>query len=102
MEKETFYITVGSGEISKIRTASPFDLVIEATEDEISTLRELFDQQYSTEWQGFFRAHIPYIQYHHDKPNDAYDAGIKQVYQKLHELGTNETKEHIESMGILD
>lgn len=53
-EKKTYYITVGTGEITKSRTDSAWNFKIEATDDEIIQLRELFDQNYSMEWQNFF------------------------------------------------
>ncbi|WP_458412149.1 hydrolase [Schinkia sp. CFF1] len=102
MEKSTYYISVGSREISKIKTASPFELEIEATENEIRTLREIFDEMYSADWMGFFRAHVPYVQYHYDRPNDQIDQNLTNVYQMLYELGKPETKQHIETMGILN
>ena len=30
---------------------------------------------------NFFRAHIPFLEYHHDKVNDVQDYELKQVYQ---------------------
>lgn len=99
--KKTYYITVGTGEISQSSTDSAWEFKIEATDDEIIALRELFDQNYSTEWQNFFRAHVPYVQYHHDRENDAYDDTIFQVYKQIYQLGDSEAKRHIESMGIL-
>lgn len=101
MEKKTYYISVGSREISQMKTASPFELEIEATEDEIRRLREIFDEMYSADWMGFFRAHVPYVQYHFDKENDMIDQDLIKVYQMLYDLGKQETKQHIESMGIL-
>jgi hypothetical protein len=41
------------------------------------------------------------VQYHDDPENDDYDAQLTAVYRKLYELGTPETKRHIESMGVL-
>jgi len=102
MERKTYYISVGLREISQIKTASPFELEIEATEDEIRALREIFDEMYSAEWMGFLRAHVPYVQYHYDKENDMIDRDLINVYQMLYNLGKPETKQHIESMGILD
>lgn len=101
-EKKTYYITVGSGEISQSSTDSAWNFKIEATDDEIIRLRELFDQNYSTEWRNFFRAHVPYVQYHHDRENDAYDETIVEVYKMIYELGDQEAKNHIETMGILE
>jgi hypothetical protein len=100
-QKKTYYIDVGSGEITRSATSSTWSYQIQANDEEITQLRELFDQNYSTEWQNFFRAHVPYVQYHHDRENDAYDDTIQQVYGMIYELGDEEAKRHIESMNIL-
>ncbi|WP_433743919.1 hydrolase [Falsibacillus pallidus] len=101
-EKKTYYIEVGSGEISSSATDSPWNFKIEATDEEITQLREIFDSNYSTGWQGFLRSHVPYIQYHYDRENDAYDRNLQQIYQMIHDLGDDEARTHIESMGILE
>lgn len=100
--KKPYFITVATGEISQSATDSPWNFKIEATDDDIIALREYFSQNYSTEWQSFFRAHIPFIEYHNDKVNDAYDETIKKVYRMIYQLGDNEARSHIESMGILE
>jgi hypothetical protein len=101
-KKKTYYVSVGTGEISQVKTASPWDYQIEATDDEIAMLREYFDSNYSAEWQGFFRAHVPYIQYHYDRYNDAVDQNLFNIYQMIYELGSDETKNQIQSAGILE
>lgn len=100
-EKKTYYIQVGTGEISQSSTDSPWNFKIEATDEEITDLREMFEQNYSTDWQNFFRAHVPYVQYHYDRENDAYDETTKSVYGMIYKLGDEEARKHIESMGIL-
>jgi hypothetical protein len=100
-QKNTYYIDVGSGEISRNATSSTWSYKIEATDDEITKLRELFDQNYSNEWGTFWRAHAPYVQYHHDRENDSYDNTIQQVYSMIYQLGDEEAKTHIQSMSIL-
>lgn len=100
-QKKTYYITVNDGEISQSSTSSPWNFKIEATDDEIIELRELFDQNYSTEWEGFYRAHVPYLQYHFDRQNDKYDEGLTQIYRAIYRLGDEEAKNHIGNMGIL-
>lgn len=99
--KKTYYITLASGEISQSATDSPWNFRIEANDEEIIALREYFDQNYSTDWQNFFRAHVPYIQYHYDRENDAYDETTKKLYEMIYELGDKEARKHIEGMGIL-
>jgi hypothetical protein len=100
-QKKTYYINIGTGEISQSATSSTWNYKIEANDEEITVLREYFDQNYSTEWQNFFRAHVPFVEYHYDRENDAYDKTMKEVYRMVYELGDNEAKTHIESMGIL-
>ncbi len=100
--KKPYYISLGNGEIMQTATASPWNFKIEATDEEITRLREYFDQNYSTEWQNFFRAHVPYVQYHYDRENDAYDETMKKIYGMIYDLGDEQAKEHIRSIGILD
>jgi hypothetical protein len=99
--KKSYYISIGTGEIMKTATDSPWNFKIEANDDEITKLREYFDQNYSTEWQNFFRAHVPYVQYHYDRENDAYDETMVKIYEMIYELGDEEAKQHIRSIGIL-
>lgn len=99
--KKPYYVSIGTGEIMRTATDSPWNFKIEATDDEITKLREYFDQNYSTEWQNFFRAHVPYVQYHYDQENDAYDETLVKIYQMIFELGDEEAKQHIRSIGII-
>ncbi|MCA1032472.1 hydrolase [Bacillus timonensis] len=99
--KKTYYISLGSGEISQSKTSSTWDYEIQANDEEIVQLREYFDQNFSNDWQGFFRAHVPYVEYHHDPTNDAYDETLLKVYKMIYELGNEETKEHIKTQGII-
>lgn len=100
-EKKTYYIGIATGEITKSAVSSPWDFKIEANEQEIHHLRECFDKMDSTEWKNFFRAHIPFVEYHHDKENDHYDELLKQVYSIIYKLGDYEAKQAIDSMGII-
>ncbi|KPB03290.1 MULTISPECIES: hypothetical protein [Bacillaceae] len=102
MERKTYYISLAEGSISQVSTASSWDYQIQATDDEITHLREIFDQNYSSDWQGFWRAHIPYVQYHFDKTNDAYDNGLQQAFKMIYELGDEATKAHIKDQGLMD
>lgn len=99
--KKTYYIDLGTGSISQSESSATWSFKIQANDEEITELRELFDQNYSTEWKNFFRAHVPYVQYHYDRENDEYDNRIQQVYGMIYKLGDEEAKNHIESMNIL-
>ncbi len=101
-EKKTYYIEIASGSISQSATDSPWNFKIEATDEEIRQLREHFDENASAGMGNFIRAHIPFREYHNDPENDLQDEKLKAVYQLIHELGDDEAKQHIESMGFLD
>ncbi|MED1203103.1 hydrolase [Heyndrickxia acidicola] len=100
-EKKVYFIEIASGEISRRSTDSPWNFQIEATDDEITQLREVFQQNYEAEWEGFFRAHVPFIEYHYDRVNDVYDQNMMKAYSMIYNLGNLEAKKHIENMGIL-
>lgn len=99
--KKTYFVSVGSGEISQLRTASPWDYKIYATDEEVIKLREYFEQNYSTDLQGFFRAHVPYVEYHYDPQNDAYDDTMQKIYALIYKLGDEDARCHIKSQGII-
>ena len=83
-------------------TNSPWQFKIEATDDEIARLREIFDSNYDNSNSDFIRAHIPFLEYHHDPTNDKHDKNLIRIYEMIHQLGDDEAKQHVESMGILE
>jgi hypothetical protein len=102
MDKKTYYVAVGSSEILEPQNMNGnFDFEIIASEEEVDQLQELFEEIDEAEDDTFIRSHIPFRLYHNDKENDAADYYLRQLYSKLHELGTSKTKAHIESMHIL-
>ena len=100
-KRRTYYIEISSGEITQSATDSPWNFKIEATDEEIKKLREQFDIIDANEPADFFRAHIPFIEYHYDEENDAYDETLKNIYGMVYMLGDHEAKKLIEGMGIL-
>ncbi|MGM0903276.1 MAG: hydrolase [Bacillota bacterium] len=99
--KKTYYIDLSSGEISQSVSASTWNFKIEATDEEITQLREEFNYNYNMGIQNFLRAHIPFDEYHNDKENHAQDGSLLRIYEMIYQLGDTEAKKHIESMGIL-
>ncbi|WP_077619155.1 hydrolase [Bacillus sinesaloumensis] len=100
--RKTYYISVGSGEISQVKSGSTWEYKIEATDEEIHQLRNLFTTNYGNEIEGFLRAHVPYVEYHNDSSNDRYDTTLLQVFEMIYQLGDQETKDFIQSQGIFD
>ncbi|MDY0405273.1 hydrolase [Virgibacillus sp. 179-BFC.A HS] len=101
MEKEKYYVNLGTKEISKTKYHNNDTYVIYATPVEVEQLRSKFDHMDDAEYRTFLRAHVPIMPYHHDEGNDDYDRGITNAFQMLYELGDEQTKEHITNIGIL-
>jgi hypothetical protein len=75
---------------------------IQATDKEIRQLKEFFHENYQADWKTYGRAHVPFLEYHHDPQNDEYDNKMRQIYRMLYQLGNEEAKNHIDKMGILN
>src|SRR5690625_6005323 len=76
MEKEKYYVSLASGEISRIRFGNNDDFTIQATADEVRLLRAKLDNMHASEIGSFWRAHVPIKPYHNDQANDDYDREI--------------------------
>ncbi len=98
--RKTYYVAVGARQILEDQEAASFEFAIFANDDELNKLQELFEEtQDSVEDEAFHFSGLPTVS---DVPdNDTYDALINEIYRMLHQLGTDETKRHIESMNIL-
>jgi len=101
MSKQKYYVSVQAKTILPNQGDAAYELEIEAEPEDIRELMELFEEMESFDNSSYFRNMIPGIPYHHDLENDGYDYYLQQVYQKLHELGTDKTKNHILAMNIL-
>jgi len=101
MEKEKYYVSLASGEISRIRFGNNDDFTIQATADEVRLLRAKLDNMHASEIGSFWRAHVPIKPYHNDQANDDYDREITEAFQMLFDLGNEETRTHITQMEIL-
>ncbi|MCP3028305.1 hydrolase [Halobacillus sp. A5] len=102
MGKQPYYVNIGTREISINHDANNDDFVIYADEGDLLLLREMFDEMYNSDTRAFFRAHVPFDPYHRDQANDEFDEGMKSAFRKIHELGDEQTKSHIASMGVLE
>lgn len=100
MDKQKYYVSVQSGSIHSNPEEASYEFEVIATPKEIAQLRELFEEHMEVDQAGFIRAHLPGIPYHQDEENDQYDELLQNIYQMVHKLGTQETREHIEQMGL--
>jgi hypothetical protein len=99
-DKQTYYVDITAQTI----LTEPVDtqsFVIYATEKEVKVLQAVFEKNHEADLETYVRAHIPFLEYHHDPENDHYDATQKAIYAIIYHLGDLEAKQHIEQMGIL-
>ncbi|WP_067725651.1 hydrolase [Oceanobacillus damuensis] len=101
MEKEKYYVNIGTGEISQMEYQNNDEFVIYASMEDIALLRSKMENMHGASFDSFIRAHIPIVPYHNDTANDEYDDNLTEAYRMVYELGDNQTKAHIKSMGIL-
>lgn len=59
--KKTYYISVGNGQISQVKTADTYNFEIYANDEEITELREYFDQAYEEDLGSYVRSHVPFV-----------------------------------------
>jgi hypothetical protein len=101
MEKKRYYVTVGSGEILPDKTLSEWEFEIDATPEEARQLEEIFENADDASMYNFWKAHVPFQEETEDD-TETYNSSLKHIYEKIYELGTKTTKEHIRSMRILN
>ena len=103
MDKQRYYVSVQARTILEGQGDAPYELEIEATPEEKEQLAESMEKlEYFDEATFTQTATALSIAYHHDESNDGYDYYLKQVYQRIYELGTPATRKHIRSMKLLD
>ncbi|QAS53880.1 hydrolase [Halobacillus litoralis] len=102
MDRDKYYINIGTREISLNHDGNNDDFLIYATKEEVITLREIFDEIYNSDVRSFYRAHVPFKPYHQDEDNDESDMEMKHAFQKIYDLGDETTKNHIVEMGVLE
>jgi len=86
--------------ISRNKHEGNDQFVIQATDEQVHQLRAILNAMDDENWVSFWRAHIPFVQYHQDSSNHNYDQHFLTAIRLIHELGDEETKAHIHSMGI--
>lgn len=100
MELARYYVNVQSKEVSEVQVGNNAAFTIHASQSDLDQLRALFDQMGSVEIDNFFRAHVPIVPYHEDKSNTKYDHLLRDIYQKIYELGDDETRQFIDQEGL--
>lgn len=101
MEKERYYVSVSTGMINK-EPALTDQLTIMATETERDNLQTLLDREKTADDKTHVKAPIPYKSADHDSATNEFNDSLVEVYRYIYQIGTVETRRHIEYMDILE
>jgi hypothetical protein len=101
-QRKTYYVSVQAQTVFENQGDSSYEFEIQADEKDLTRLVELFENQMENEHDTAQRAIVPGVPYHRDVENDRYDATLKDIYKAIHSMGTEATRKHIQSMGILN
>jgi hypothetical protein len=104
MNKMIYWVSVGKHEIVPKGEGANYEFEIEASDDELDQLRELFDEADHVDNSLLSRAATPYEAFEEvdqDAKNLPYDMQLKEIYRIIYNLGLPETKAHIMRMGII-
>jgi hypothetical protein len=101
-KRKTYYVALGAGQILEDREAAPFEYEIRANEEELNKLQELFEELASAdEATASHMMSAVLVSASDEDMNADYDHQFQKVYQLIYELGTEKTKRHIESIGVV-
>lgn len=100
-ERKTYYVAVGAGQVLEDREAAAFEFEIRANADELDKLQEMFEETSSAEEEAILHFVLRPPTEGEEETNGNYDSQIHEIYKFIHQLGTEETKRHIEAAGIL-
>ncbi|GGD69617.1 hypothetical protein [Paenibacillus nasutitermitis] len=100
MTPQTYYVSITSGTIER-EPSNTDQLAIQASEDQLDVLKHKLDKEIFTNEITSLRAVIPFKSADHDKSEEQYSEDIRDLYTYIYQIGTPETKNHIDSMKIL-
>lgn len=97
MDKKTYYVSVQAGTVLDNREDAAYEFEIRATDEEVDDLIESFELMSDLD-NGTAARSLQVKDYSVDQAGDNYDIALTQIYRKLYELGTEETKQTIAAM----
>ncbi|MFD0710851.1 hypothetical protein [Paenibacillus sp. GCM10027626] len=101
MDRQKYYVSVQAKTIMAQQGDAAYEFEIMANQEELNRLNALFRRMMDFDGDAYILTHLPGIPYHNDEPNDGFDYYLREIYNTLYELGTEETKDHIAEMNML-
>jgi hypothetical protein len=104
MDKNIYWVSVANHEIVPRGDGANHEFEIEASDEELDELRELFDEADQIDNSLAKRAVTPFEVYTpmgQEVKTLPYDKQLREIYSAIYMLGLPETKNHIMGMKIL-
>jgi hypothetical protein len=105
MDKKKYYLSIHAGpntvEIRDVKGESTYDFEIEASDDEVDKLEELFEHAYSDDFKTYSWMHV-IADKKIEKLTEDFDQTLNNIYQIIYDLGTEKTRSDITEMGVLN
>lgn len=108
MEKQKYYVSLNPtslGEISslKVNDGKLIEYEIEATPTEKMSFEKLLREVKAHDVElGSLFTFKHYFDKNRDKDKDEFQQGLNDIYKELHRLGTEETKQQIEEIDLMN
>ncbi|MEN1966886.1 hypothetical protein WMZ97_02310 [Lentibacillus sp. N15] len=100
--RKTYFVTVDTEDIREISLPeNGIEYEINATPEEVKAIKMLFMKKNKNEKDAVKYLGKPFDEWGADTERNNYDAHIIAIYDKLYELGTNETKNKIKELHLL-
>jgi hypothetical protein len=101
MAKTRYYVSVSSRTVQETLPETD-NLEVDVDADELDELRSLLTSEERKDETTQLVAPIPYKSNDHAEAGQDYTDGLSNLYGYIYQVGTEETKRHIESMKILN
>ncbi|QTM99403.1 hypothetical protein ERJ70_08865 [Sediminibacillus dalangtanensis] len=103
-ENKKYYVKVDTGEVLSSPTYdNSVEYEIEGDYEDKLSLENLFHEQHlAGSRSAELHYEAPFQEVKADQERKKYDDEMLNIYQRIYELGTPETKEKIEEIGILE
>ncbi|GGB30174.1 hypothetical protein F3157_13350 [Virgibacillus dakarensis] len=101
-QKKTYFVTVDTEDIREVSIPeSGIEYEISATPEEIKEIEMLFMNKDKNAKKAVKFLGKPFDEWGADKERGSYDDHLMTIYQRLYDLGTEETRKRIKELDIL-
>ncbi|WP_188454399.1 hypothetical protein [Virgibacillus oceani] len=99
--RKPFFVTVDTEEIREISMPeNGIEYEIEASQEEIKEIEVLFREKNTNAKNAVKYLARPFDEWGADDERNKYDDRLITIYRRLYELGTRETKQKINDLGL--